>query len=136
MFKTVNVHAVSPVFGIKGKPMISGSVYKIDLSVGDILLCINQRARVEEVLEGGALVFLNNRNYNKDNTSKVKVVPVSIIEEPKVEIEEPIVVQTIEEEVLEIPSEESIHHEMIDELEESKETPKNKQKNKHNKNRR
>lgn len=75
--KIVNVTPTLPI-PIKGT-MITGVTHGIELSVGDISMCICRGALVDEVFQNGQTVRLSLSNYNKDNT------PVAVEEKKKEE---------------------------------------------------
>lgn len=62
MNKIVNVYPTVPVYSLR-VPVV-GTILNAELSVGDILVCIYARAKVEEVLPSGKKVILNLNNYN------------------------------------------------------------------------
>lgn len=78
--KTVNV---IPQVPFPLKRIIARPIYNIDMSIGDIKVCILKRAIVQEVLPNGKLLNLNLENYDKVN---YKESPKIVIEEPKEDI--------------------------------------------------
>jgi hypothetical protein len=79
MIKKVNIHPVRPIYGLRVP--ITGVVFGTSMSVGDILVCIHARARVNEILPDGKLLPLNLSNYNKVNhidTEVKKETPVEV----------------------------------------------------------
>jgi hypothetical protein len=79
MFKKVNIYPQGPIFSLV--PPITGPALGVKMCVGDIQLCLNARALVDEVLSNGDKIRLNLSNYNKDNSIVV------IKEEPVVNIQ-------------------------------------------------
>lgn len=78
--KTVNV---IPQVPFPLKQIIARPMYNVDMSIGDIRVCILKRAIVQEVLPNGKLLNLNLENYDKVN---YKESPKIVIEEPKEDI--------------------------------------------------
>lgn len=75
--KTVNIFAGAPIDCGFAVPFIGRIMYK-QMTVKDILRCIQARAKVEEVLPNGKTVKLGYSNYNTDNTVtevKKEIIP-------------------------------------------------------------
>lgn len=89
------------------KQIIARPMYNVDMSVGDIRVCILKRAIVQEVLPNGKLLNLTLENYNKVNFKETTKVD---IEEPK---EDNFVIDTDEEL---IPEKEEVAEESVIEL--------------------
>jgi len=89
MQKKVNVKASVPVVGIK-HPIV-GNVKGIVLDVEEILICIHEKAKVEEVI-GSRTIPLDFINYDKDNHEKEEVK----VPEEKTEATPPVVPPTQE----------------------------------------
>lgn len=62
------------------KQIIARPMYNVDMSIGDIRVCILKRAIVQEVLPNGKLLNLNLENYDKVNFKETSKI---VIEEPK-----------------------------------------------------
>lgn len=88
--KTVNI---IPQVPFPLKQIIARPIYNVNMSIGDIRVCILKRAIVQEVLPNGKLLNLNLENYDKVN---YKESPKIIIEEPK----EDIVSEVIKDDVI------------------------------------
>lgn len=89
------------------KQIIARPMYNVDMSIGDIRVCILKRAIVQEVLPNGKLLNLTLENYNKVNFKETTKVD---IEQPK---ENEFVVDTDEEL---IPEKEEVSEESVIEL--------------------
>lgn len=107
--KIVNIEAKFNV--MLGKMTIFGTMYNVELSVGDIQQCIFRKCIVDEVLSDGSLVRLSLVNYNLDNEpSAKKVVKKEEPVQPKVfaetvEVKETISITPIVEEVSDVVEE-------------------------------
>jgi hypothetical protein len=72
MTKVVNIYPTSPITGVN--PPIRSAIKNVTKSVEEIRTCLIARAIVEEII-GGAIVRLDNTNYDKDN-SHLGIYPV------------------------------------------------------------
>lgn len=61
--KVVNIYPTTPIIGVN--PPIRSSVKKVTKTIEEIRTCLMARAIVEEVLNDGTVVRLNNSNYDK-----------------------------------------------------------------------
>ena len=60
--KVVNIYPSTPIIGVN--PPIRSSVKKVTKTIEEIRTCLMARAIVEEVLNDGTVVRLNNSNYD------------------------------------------------------------------------
>lgn len=69
------------------KEPINTPLYNVEMSIGDIELCLLRRAIVEEILPNGKTCFLTLNNFNKVNYTIPDEKPIEKVED-KSEIEE------------------------------------------------
>lgn len=127
MKKKVNIYPTVPIYL---RPPITGVSYNVEMTEGDIQLCILRRARVEEVLSDGTVLPLNLSNYNTVNERpkiveevKEEIKIAELVEEPSVVKEEAVIqedepvieeVETVESEKEEISEETIVKEETIE----------------------
>lgn len=117
MKKKVNIYPTVPIYL---RPPITGVSYNVEMTEGDIQLCILRRARVEEVLSDGTVLPLNLSNYNTVNERpkiveevKEEIKIAELVEEPSVVKEETVIQEDepVIEEVEVIVEEETVESE-------------------------
>ena len=119
MIKTVNVFTSRVIRSLKGVP-IRSNMRGIKLDTDDILTCITNKAKVEEILPNGKTILLNLANYNTVNYEAPAEKQTPKMEEPKVEeqpkVEEAPVVEETPAEEAAAPAEEAVVEEAAVEI--------------------